>query len=55
MDRFSQIGKNHPQKKCNHSIDTVAMSGDTALRDFFVNFGTGQKKSAIRDDLSGEC
>jgi hypothetical protein len=38
MRRFSQFGNKHPQKKCNHSIDTFAMSGDTALRDFFVNY-----------------
>jgi hypothetical protein len=38
MRRFCEFGNNHRQKKCNHSIDTVAMSGDPALRDFFVNY-----------------
>jgi hypothetical protein len=50
MRRFCQFGNNHRQKKCNHSIDTFAMSGDTNLRDFFVNYEHGQKKSANRDD-----
>jgi hypothetical protein len=50
MRRFSRIGNKHRQKKCNHSIDTVAISGDTDLRDFFVNYEHGQKKSANRDD-----
>jgi hypothetical protein len=45
MRRFCEFGNKHPQKKCNHSIDTVAMSGDTNLRDFFVNYEHGQKRA----------
>jgi hypothetical protein len=54
MRRFCEFGNKHRQKKCNHPIDTVAMSGDPALRDFFVNYEHSQKQSNNRGDLTGE-
>jgi hypothetical protein len=47
------FGKTAFQKKYNHSIDTVVMLEDTALRDFFVNCEHTPNDSGERPAIGG--